>query len=92
MKKSNLFSFGKLRVSFAQVGKDAPIYGLTTPFLPATIKDGFTTGITYPVDGLASYMISNATLALGNPDLKPEKTNSYELGTDLSFLEEQGSR
>ena len=86
MKNSNLFSFGKLRASFAQVGKDAPIYGLTSPFLPATIKDGFTTGITYPVDGLASYQISNATTTLGNPDLKPEKTNSYELGTDVSFL------
>ena len=86
VKNSSLISFGKLRASFAQVGKDAPIYGLTTPFLPAFTKDGFTTGITYPVDGLAGYQISNAITTIGNPDLKPEKTNSYELGTDISFL------
>ena len=86
VKNSNLISFGKLRASYAQVGKDAPIYGLTTPFAPATIKDGFTTGVTYPVDGLAGYQLSNAVSVIGNPDLKPEKTNSYEFGTDLSFL------
>lgn len=86
VKNSSLISFGKLRASFAQVGKDAPIYGLNSPFAPATIKDGFTTGITYPVDGLAGYQISNVNTVIGNADLKPEKTNSYEFGADVSFL------
>ncbi len=31
-KNSRVLSFGKLRASFAQVGKDAPVYALTTPF------------------------------------------------------------
>jgi TonB-linked SusC/RagA family outer membrane protein len=86
VRNSSLISFGKLRASFAQVGKDAPIYGLGTPFTPAFTKDGFTTGITYPVDGLSSYQLSNAVTTIGNPDLKPEKTYSYELGADVSFL------
>jgi TonB-linked SusC/RagA family outer membrane protein len=86
VKSSNLISFGKVRASFAQVGKDAPIYGLRTYLIPASTKDGFTTGITFPVDGIAGYQISNANTTIGNKDLKPENTFSYELGTDLSFL------
>jgi TonB-linked SusC/RagA family outer membrane protein len=86
VKNSSLISFGKLRASFAQVGKDAPIYGLKTPFAPASTKDGFTTGITFPIDGVAGYQISNVNAVIGNKDLKPENTFSYEFGADLSIL------
>lgn len=86
VKNSSLISFGKLRASFAQVGKDAPIYGLRTYLAPASTKDGFTTGITFPIDGIAGYQISNVNTTIGNKDLKPENTFSYEFGTDLSFL------
>jgi hypothetical protein len=86
MKQNNLISFGKLRASFAQVGKDAPIYGLKTYLAPASTKDGFTTGIAFPIDGVAGYQISNVNTTIGNKDLKPENTFSYEFGTDLSFL------
>src|SRR6202012_686198 len=86
MKNSNLLSFGKLRASFAQVGKDAPIYGLRTYLVPARTKDGFTTGITWPIDGISGYQISNVNTTIGNKDLKPENPFSYEFGADLSFL------
>ncbi|HEU4607685.1 MAG TPA: SusC/RagA family TonB-linked outer membrane protein, partial [Chitinophagaceae bacterium] len=80
-------SFGKLRASFAQVGKDAPEYALTSPFVSATFKDGFTTGITFPFPGnIGGYQISSAITTLGNPDLKPENTYSYEGGLELGFL------
>jgi hypothetical protein len=86
MKNNNVLSFGKLRASFAQVGKDAPIYALATQFGSSTFKDGFTTGITFPINGVGGYQYSSAVTTIGNPDLKPENTFSYELGTDLSFL------
>jgi TonB-linked SusC/RagA family outer membrane protein len=86
LKRSNVLSFGKLRASFAQVGKDAPIYSLRTPFSNATFLDGFTQGITFPINGNAGYQISSAITTIGNPKLKPENTYSYELGTDLQFL------
>ncbi len=89
LKNNNVLSFGKLRASLAQVGKDAPIYGLSTPFSTATFKDGFTNGISFPVNGNAGYQISSATTTIGNPNLKPENTYSYELGTDLSFFHER---
>ncbi len=85
-KSSKILSFGKLRASFAQVGKDAPIYALNTPFTIGAFKDGFTTGINFPVNGVGGYQISSGIATIGNPDLKPENTYSYELGADLSFL------
>lgn len=85
---SKTLNYGKIRLSAAQVGKDAPIQGLQTYFTQANMADGFTTGITYPFDGtVPSYQISNQISVIGNPHLKAEKTNSYELGTDLGFLQ-----
>jgi len=83
---NNVLSFGKLRASFAQVGKDAPLYSLTTPFSSAAFQDGFTNGITFPINGNAGYQVSSATTTIGNPNLKPENTYSYEFGTDLEFF------
>jgi outer membrane receptor protein involved in Fe transport len=79
-------SYGKLRASFAQVGKDAPVQGLQTYYLPAAIGDPFTTGIQFPINGNAGYALSSPAATIGNPDLKAEKTNSLEFGTDLGFL------
>jgi len=84
---SKVLNYGKLRLSAAQVGKDAPIQSLKTYFLQGSITDGFTTGIQFPIGGNAGYQISSTTATIGNPNLKPEKTNSYELGTDLGFLQ-----
>ncbi|MBV9960868.1 MAG: SusC/RagA family TonB-linked outer membrane protein, partial [Parafilimonas sp.] len=90
--QNNVLSYGKLRASFAQVGKDAPIYSLNTPFIsPATFTDGYTVGLTYPLDGVAGSQISSATTVVGNPDLRPENTFSYEGGFDLGFLKDRFS-
>jgi TonB-linked SusC/RagA family outer membrane protein len=86
MKESNLLSYGKLRASFAQVGKDAPYYALTTPYTSGVFTDGFTPGITFPANGLSGYQISSAIASVGNSNLKPENTYSYEGGFDLGFL------
>jgi TonB-linked SusC/RagA family outer membrane protein len=62
--------FGKLRASYARVGKDAPIYRTNTNLVQAfTVGGGF---------------VRSATG--GNPDLVPEKTQELELGTELSFF------
>jgi TonB-linked SusC/RagA family outer membrane protein len=89
-KNSNILSFGKLRLSYAQVGKDAPIQGLQTYYTPSQIADGFTPGDFFPVNSngvpIGSYQITSTISVIGNPELKPEKTNSYEGGVDLGFL------
>lgn len=88
LSNSKVFPYGKLRVSYAQVGHDAPVYALGTYFTQTTASDGWTTGIAYPLpapDGnLTTSYAYSATL--GNTGLKPEKTNSFEIGADLRFI------
>ncbi|EOR92807.1 TonB-dependent receptor [Arcticibacter svalbardensis MN12-7] len=69
--QSSLLSFGKLRASYAQVGKDAPSYQTQTYLFgpELTIGGGFRNAWTR-----------------GNDILKPETTTSMEFGTDLRFL------
>lgn len=83
LQNSNVLNFGKLRLSAAQVGKDAPAFSLNSYYTKATFSDGYTSGVTYPNDGVAGFGRLNI---LGNPNLKPEKTTSYEIGTNLQFF------
>lgn len=62
--------YGKLRASYARVGKDAPVYRTNSNLRQAyTIGGGFVNDPTG-----------------GNPDLGPEKTQELEFGTELSFF------
>jgi TonB-linked SusC/RagA family outer membrane protein len=83
MTDNKVLPFGKLRVSYAQVGQDAAVYSLSNYFSSSFIGDGWTNGISFPIAGMAGFMSNDQ---LGNPNLKPEKTNSFEIGTDLRFL------
>ncbi|AKQ47078.1 hypothetical protein TH63_17830 [Rufibacter radiotolerans] len=71
-----IVSFGKLRASWARVGKDAPPHVLATTL--ATATNTFTIA--------PRGFISNANDYYGNPALKPEFTNSIEFGADVRFL------
>jgi TonB-linked SusC/RagA family outer membrane protein len=64
-------SFGKLRFSYAEVGKDAAPYRVQSA-LQAQLSTGG--GFIYGVFG-------------GNPDLRPERTKSWEVGADLKFFD-----
>jgi len=66
----NVLSFGKLRASIAQVGKDAPPYKVRTSLESAPTTGG---GFRYSFTGPSS-------------DLRPEMTTSYEFGTELKFF------
>jgi TonB-linked SusC/RagA family outer membrane protein len=70
--KSNILSFGKIRGSWAQVGKDANAYATNTyEWSPLTI---------------GSYTLVGNYWAAGNPFLKPEIQNSWEVGGEFRFL------
>lgn len=71
--ESGLFSFGKIRASWAKVGKDTGAYETNTALWPVG---------TY-LDGIVS--VGN-NWQRGNPYLKPEMTKSTELGVELRFL------
>lgn len=79
---NNIVNYGKLRASWAQVGNDADPFLLTTTYDAASIFDGFAS-TQFPFNGIPGLMVGST---IGNPDLKPEITTSYEIGTELSFL------
>ena len=72
--KSNLMPYGKFRLSWAQVGSDTNPYQLGLVYT----KSKFT----YP--GYTIGYINNSTMP--NKNLKPTKTNSFELGLEMKFL------
>lgn len=71
--QSNWLSFGKLRAGIAKVGNDTDPYRVFTTYTQYTNIDSSTPG----------YRLPNT---LNNPDLKPESTTSFEVGLEMSFL------
>ena len=66
-------SFLKFRATWAQAGKDAPI-GALNSFLGTDINP------------LASSAYTYNGVDIGNPELEPEFTDSYEIGIDSRFF------
>ncbi|MUP46735.1 SusC/RagA family TonB-linked outer membrane protein [Gramella sp. BOM4] len=69
------FTFGKLRASWAQVGKD------TDPYL---IGQTYSSPGIYPLNGQVGFSRFDR---FGDLELKPEETTSIEVGADLRFFE-----
>ncbi len=87
MADNKIFPYGKIRLSYASVGKDAPVQGLQTYYSPTHVSDGWSPGIYFPIDGVPGFSYSSTSSVLGNPDLKPEHTTSFEIGPDLAFFQ-----
>ena len=71
----DFFSFGKLRLSYAGIGKDTDPYRTNIVYGKA---DGF------PIDGTTGWTRGSQK---GAPDLVPERTNTFEIGADLRFFD-----
>ncbi len=67
-----VFSFGKLRVSYAGVGNDAEPYQLETTY--ETVDN----------EGYGEMAFINRSVA--NLGLRPELVNSFEIGSDMKFF------
>jgi TonB-linked SusC/RagA family outer membrane protein len=86
--KNDVFTFGKLRVSYAQVGQAGDYMDsyYTTPVYGGGFSSG--TPIMYPLKGVTAYTLYGTVY---NPNLKPQNTQSYEAGTDLTFFNGRAS-
>ena len=69
----NIISFAKLRASVAQVGNDTSAYQTSGAFVSQT-----------PYNSEPTFSDQDF---IPNANLKPERTTSYEIGTDLRFLD-----
>ncbi len=86
-KMPDFISYGKLRVSAAQVGNDATPYLLQSVFVSGSVTDGFQNSlVNFPLNNVPGFTQGNI---IGNPNLKPEITTSYELGLEMSFLKDR---
>jgi outer membrane receptor protein involved in Fe transport len=72
MPRNTILSFGKVRASWAQVGKDANAYATLT--------------YVNPPYNVGSYTLVGNQWAAGNPILKPEIQESWEVGGEFRFL------
>lgn len=68
------FTFGKLRASWAQVGKDTNPHILGATYVSPSV---------FPLDGQVGFSRNDT---FGDPVLKPELTTSIEFGTQLAFF------
>jgi TonB-linked SusC/RagA family outer membrane protein len=73
--QSPMLSSGKLRASWTRVGNDAAPYQLASVFNAQ--------------QGWGGVPMFQTPATLSNPDLKPEETTAWEIGTDLGFLDER---
>jgi len=76
---SRILNYGKLRLSYSQVGKDALPYS-NGPYYQSVTGFPFQTSTGTSVPGF----LRNTTI--GDPDLKAEMQKSFEVGTELHFL------
>ncbi|SFD61605.1 TonB-linked outer membrane protein, SusC/RagA family [Chitinophaga sp. CF118] len=76
---SDKFSFGKVRISYANVGNEqVGPYALTTPYILAQRN-----GLNYPFQDQSGFLLNST---LGNPHLKNERLNETEIGLEMKFL------
>lgn len=81
--KNEVLTFGKLRASYAEVGQAGDYYD--TYYSVPVYGGGFSSGtpISYPIGSVVAYTL-NSTIY--DPHLKPQNTQSYEVGGDFTFL------
>ncbi|OOG16057.1 SusC/RagA family TonB-linked outer membrane protein [Sphingobacterium sp. CZ-UAM] len=76
------FSYAKIRANWAQVGSDTDPYQLISTFSRSSIAGGFGS-TTFPFGNVSALMSGNT---IGNLNLKPEITTSFEVGAELGFF------
>jgi len=81
--KSEVLTYGKLRASYANVGQAGTYHD--TYYSTPVYGGGFSSGtpIAYPIGSTVAYTYSSTVY---DPNLKPQNTVNYEVGTDLTFF------
>ena len=83
---TGFLDFAKLRLAYGRTGKDAQVYGVYNRYAASEITNpGYpnVNNLRFPLGGINGWTISNR---VGNPDLKPELTNEFEIGFDTYFF------
>lgn len=73
LKDVSWLNISKIRINYAEVGSDAPVYSLRNTYVAGTAFNG--------------QNIYSTPQTNNNPDLKPERSKSYEIGLDVALFE-----
>lgn len=80
---SKALSFAKVRMAYAKVGNDAPVYSLDNTFSSASAGNNVAS-YAFPFGTTAGFA---ASTTLGNKELTPEFISSLDLGINLGFFD-----
>lgn len=85
MENKSILNYGKIRMSYANVGSDEDPYSLAFKYTPESSYFlqylGYTN--TFPHNGLVGF---TGPRVLPNENLKPQNQSSFEVGADLRFF------
>jgi TonB-linked SusC/RagA family outer membrane protein len=81
--KNDVVTYGKLRFSGARTANIAGAYNTLNTYSAASTVDGWTDGIDFPYLEQSGF---EKGLGLANSDLTHENMTSWEVGTELQFL------
>ncbi|HKO15557.1 MAG TPA: SusC/RagA family TonB-linked outer membrane protein, partial [Gemmatimonadaceae bacterium] len=82
-----LLSFGKLRASYGETGREPPVYATINAFSSTTFLGSGYGDLLYPSQSGQGGLVTSVTL--GNSDLRPERNRETELGADFGFLDQR---
>lgn len=80
---SKVLSFFKLRGGWALVGREAPVFSTDSYFSRQNLGDSFGVNMLLP---FRNQLGQSLNLTGGNPNLGPEFTRSWEIGTDIRLF------
>ncbi len=84
--KNDVFSFGKLRLSYGEVGVQPARYNTSNVFVSPSFGDQFGGDLNLGLFGNGGF-VPSATR--GNSALRPERKKEFEAGADLRFLNDR---
>lgn len=83
--KNNILNYGKLRLAYGKTGNDAEPYQTAVNYVQAYSNGYYGSDLTsFPFNGINAFQTSNT---IGSNTLQPEMTTEFEIGTNLSFLQ-----
>nr|WP_068886945.1 SusC/RagA family TonB-linked outer membrane protein [Pedobacter panaciterrae] len=83
LSSNQYFNYGKLRLSFAQVGNDADPYLTYQTYRAANPSDGQRGNIAFPFNGVNGFLTNNL---LASNTISPEIVTEKEIGLELKFF------
>lgn len=84
--ENDVFSFGKLRASYGEVGVQPARYNTSNVFVSPSFGDSYGGNLNLGLYGNGGFVPSASR---GNSALLPERKKEIEIGTDLRFLKDR---